>query len=150
MKQFIQRRLKNLAVWWVFVLSMPACSADLAPWANPERSERLRFGAEISLGSRDADPSTPFLRYAPDGRLFAVWTEDHDNSSAQARERTEHHSGSGKMAPSPMRNVYLAASSDGGKTWAPPKRVNSETEAVQGEENGPKVAFDKNSRAYVV
>jgi len=150
MKQFIQRRLKNLAVWWVFVLSMPACSADLAPWANPERSERLRFGAEISLGSRDADPSTPFLRYAADNRLFAVWTEDHDTPLPQGRASSDHHGMSGKMAPSPMRNVYLAASSDGGKTWAPPKRVNSETEAVQGEENGPKVAFDKNSRAYVV
>ncbi len=57
---------------------------------------------------------------------------------------------SGDRAPSPMRNVFLAWSTDRGKTWSARKRVNSEVEAVQGEENGPKVAFDANNRAYVV
>ena len=48
-----------------------------------------------------------------------------------------------------MRNALLAWSVDGGKTWSSPVRVNSAVEAVQGEENGPEVAFvDK--KAYVV
>ena len=57
---------------------------------------------------------------------------------------------SGERAPSPMRNVLLAWSADSGKTWSSPKRLNNLVEAVQGEENGPKVAFDTNNRAYVV
>ncbi|HWP23834.1 MAG TPA: sialidase family protein [Candidatus Binatia bacterium] len=57
---------------------------------------------------------------------------------------------SGDRAPSPMRNLLIAWSSDEGKTWSSPQRVNSGVEAVQGEENGPKVAFDAGGRAYVV
>jgi hypothetical protein len=97
----------------------------------------------------DKNPSAPFLRHAPDGRLYAIWTED-DLGSNQALQQPSHQHGSGKMAPSPMRNAFLAWSADGGKTWSPRKRVNSEVEAVQGEENGPKVAFGADNRAYVV
>lgn len=57
---------------------------------------------------------------------------------------------SGDRAPSPMRNLLIAWSSDEGKTWSSPQRVNSKVEAVQGEENGPKVAFDARGRAYAV
>ena len=56
----------------------------------------------------------------------------------------------GDRAPSPMRNAFLAWSADAGKTWSSPRRVNSTVEAVQGEENGPKVAFNKDNKAYVV
>ncbi|OGU27650.1 MAG: hypothetical protein A3K13_09160 [Gemmatimonadetes bacterium RIFCSPLOWO2_12_FULL_68_9] len=49
-----------------------------------------------------------------------------------------------------MREALLAWSADGGKTWLPPKRVNSAVEAVQGEENGPKIALSADNRAYVV
>jgi hypothetical protein len=49
-----------------------------------------------------------------------------------------------------MRNVLVAWSDDAGKTWSAAKRVNSSVEAVQGEENGPKVAIDKDKKAYVV
>jgi hypothetical protein len=48
-----------------------------------------------------------------------------------------------------MRNALLAWSPDAGKTWSSPARVNSGVEAVQGEENGPKVAF-ADHKAYVV
>lgn len=53
-------------------------------------------------------------------------------------------------APSPMRNALLAWSSDGGVTWSKPGRVNASNEAVQGEENGPKIAFDGNGRIHAV
>ena len=108
------------------------------------------FGPEISIGKSEANPSTPFLHYAPDGRLFAVWTEDHDTPWPQRKQPGEHQHVAGDRAPSPMRNAFLAWSTDGGKTWSSRKRVNSEVEAVQGEENGPKVAFDAHNRAYVV
>lgn len=49
-----------------------------------------------------------------------------------------------------MRNGLLASSPDGGKTWLSAKRINSVGEAVQGEENGPKVAFSKDNKALVV
>jgi hypothetical protein len=49
-----------------------------------------------------------------------------------------------------MRNAFLAWSDDHGKSWSSAQRVNSRVEAVQGEENGPKVAIGKDHRAYVV
>ncbi len=113
-------------------------------------AKALAFSAEQNLGRIDKNPSTPFLRYSPDGRLHALWTEDHETSWPQGRASTEPHRISGDRAPSPMRNAVIASSADGGKTWSAQRRVNSEVEAVQGEENGPKVAFDGNNRAFVV
>lgn len=54
------------------------------------------------------------------------------------------------MAPSPLRNALLAASSDGGKTWSQAKHINRVAEAIQSEENGPKLAFTADNRAYAV
>jgi hypothetical protein len=120
------------------------------PPAN--RAPQLSFGPEISVGKTAANPSTPFLRFAPDGRLFAVWTEDHENPWPQGKQAAghQHNNMRGDRAPSPMRNAFVAWSRDNGKTWSAHRRVNSDVEAVQGEENGPKVAFDTNNRAYVV
>jgi len=117
---------------------------------SANRSTQLNFGPEKSIGKPEANPSTPFLRYAPDGRLFAVWSEDHDAPWPQGKQSGEHQHMRDDRAPSPMRNAFLAWSTDGGRTWSPRKRVNSEVEAIQGEENGPKVAFDTNNQAYVV
>ena len=122
------------------------CSSELA--GPPAATGLLSFEAPINIGDAKANPSTPFLRYAPDGRLFAIWTEDHETPWPKGRPAGHAHGG-GRMA-SPMRNAVIAASIDGGKTWSASKRVNSRVEAVQGEENGPKVAFGTNSRAYVV
>ena len=49
-----------------------------------------------------------------------------------------------------MRNALIASSSDGGKTWTAAIRVNGSVEAVQGEENGPKLAFDRSGRIFAV
>lgn len=125
------------------------CSSDMTARPSVNPPTRVSFGPELIIGNAAANPSTPFLRYAPDGRLFAVWTEDHDTSRPQGKASPGHHGMSGKMTPSPMRNVYLASSSDGGETWSQRKRVNSEVEAVQGEENGPKIAFSIHNRAHV-
>ena len=110
----------------------------------------ITLDAQQSLGQIDKNPSTPFLRYSPDGRLYAVWTEDHDSPWPQATSPAQQHHGMGDRAPSPMRNALLASSTDGGKSWSSPKRINDAVEAVQGEENGPKVAFGVENRAYVV
>ena len=129
---------------------IPGCSAKFTPSDFANRNAPFQFGAEIYLGAQEAHPSTPFLRYAPDGRLFAVWTENDDKPWPHGKSSAEKHAMTGRRAPSPMRNVLIASSSDAGKTWSAPQRVNSETEAVQGEENGPKVAFDARGRAHVV
>ena len=126
------------------------CSSELGAPTSANPVTQLNFGPENSIGKAEANPSTPFLRYAPDGRLFAVWTEDHDTPWPQGKQSGEHQHMAGDRAPSPMRNAFLAWSTDGGKTWSPRTRLNHEVEAIQGEENGPKVAFDVNSRAYVV
>ncbi len=133
-----------------FGLLLTACSSDLAAHRRGGQIEPLRFGPEILLGAPHRNSAAPFLRYAPDGRLFAVWTEDHDTPWPQGKTSAGHHGMSADRAPSPMRNLLIAWSSDEGKTWSSPQRVNSEVEAVQGEENGPKVAFDADSRAHVL
>ena len=131
-------------------LVLAACSAVLRSPESNRGSAPLSFGPEQRLGDNEKNPSTPFLRYSPDGRLFAVWTEDHDTPWPQGSQPAKHQHGSGDRAPSPMRNALLAWSADGGKTWSSSRRVNSNVEAVQGEENGPKVAFSADKRAYVV
>jgi hypothetical protein len=145
----LTRNFPAIAVYLGLCLVLLSCSADLSlPDAN-RSSAPLTFGPEQRLGDNEKNPSTPFLRYSPDGRLFAIWTEDHDLPWPQENKPNTHPHRSGDMAASPMRNAMLAWSADGGKTWSSPKQVNSATEAVQGEENGPKVAFSDN-RAYVV
>lgn len=46
--------------------------------------------------------------------------------------------------------VVLQASDDGGKTWSPPKRIQSEPEAVSADgENRPKLAFGTRGELYI-
>jgi hypothetical protein len=132
-------------------LFLAACSGHGSTSGVSRRTANLAFGPEQRLGQSDNDPSTPFLRYSPDGRLFAIWTEaDHSLSSQKTQSAMHQHHQSGKMAPSLMRNAMLAASVDGGKTWSSATQVNRSVEAIQEEENGPKVAFGANNKAYVV
>lgn len=138
----------SLIVDVFFVLSLSACSSDL--WNESMGGELLRFGPETSLGNPDANPAAPFLRYAPDGRLFAVWTEDHETPWPRGQAVAGHSRMSGAQGPSPMRNALLAWTTDGGRRWSPPQRLNHEVEAVQAEENGPKVAFGPDNRAHAV
>jgi hypothetical protein len=138
------------AVHLSLCLVLAACSADLRSPESNRDSAPLSFGPKQRLGDNEKNPSTPFLRYSPDGRLFAVWTEDHDTPWPQGSQPAMHQHGSGDRAPSPMRNALLAWSADGGKTWSSSRRVNSTVEAIQGEENGPKVAFSADKLAYVV
>ena len=128
--------------------TIAACAHRATP-NPPIRPAAISFGPEQQLGRIENNPSTPFLRYSPDGRLFAIWTEDDDAPQSQVKQPVAHQHGSMKRPPSPMRAALLAWSADGGKTWSSPRRVNSEVEAVQGEENGPKVAFAGN-KTYVV
>ena len=106
----------------------------------------------MRLGRRANNPSTPFLRFAPDGRLFAVWTEDDKRVASPIKETadTHHHESMMKMPPSPIRTALIASSNDGGKTWTAPKQINSAAEAIEGEEGGPRIALGKDNKAYVV
>jgi hypothetical protein len=126
------------------------CSSDLSTRGTGDLAVPLKFGPEIPLGDTEANPSTPFLRYASDGRLFGIWTEDETGKNIKPSDSSGHHHHSGKMASSPLRKALLAASSDGGRTWSAAKPINTSKEAIQGEENGPKVAFNNDNRVYVV
>ncbi|MGH7871023.1 MAG: sialidase family protein [Candidatus Binatia bacterium] len=145
MKVFRSNRRKS-TLQIAALLFVAACSEDFARQSEPQPAA-LEFRPEIVIGASKANPAAPFLRVAPDGRLFAVWTEDATGS--QSKNPAAHHAG-GKMAPSPLRDVLLAASSDGGKAWSQAKRINSVKEAIQSEENGPKMAFTAYSHAYAV
>lgn len=118
----------------------------------PEKSTApaIIFGPERQLGNSEKNPSTPFLRFSPEGRLFATWTEDHDTPWPNGQHQAGHKTRSSDRAPSPMRNAMLSWSLDGGKSWSAAQRINDKVEAIQGEENGPKIAFTRDNRAVVV
>jgi hypothetical protein len=111
----------------------------------------LTFGPARRLGADERNPASPFLRRGPGGRLYALWTEDDPRQSAEARQPplTHEHKHSG-MFTFTMRVARLASSADGGATWSAPRQVNDGLEAVQGEENEAKVAFDARGKAHVV
>lgn len=139
----------SLRVSLLLCFVLVTCS-EIAHGAGAGPVKALVFGAEQNLGKIEKNPSTPFLRYSPDGRLYAVWTEDHDTPWSPATSPAQHQHGMGDRAPSPMRNALLAYSTDGGKSWSAPRRINDAVEAVQGEENGPKIVFGPENRAYAV
>jgi hypothetical protein len=148
-ERFMRRLWSRASV--VLLTCILGCGSRLSGPLLSEKTTQMSFGPPMTLGKIEANPSTPFLRYARDGRLFAVWTEDNETPWPQDKQAAVHeHSMRGDRAPSPLRNAFLAASSDGGKTWSSARRVNRAVEAVQGEENGPKVAFDARNRAHVV
>ena len=139
----------SLRVSLLLCFVLVTCS-EIAHGAGAGPVKALVFGAEQNLGKIEKNPSTPFLCYSPDGRLYAVWTEDHDTPWSPATSPAQHQHGMGDRAPSPMRNALLAYSTDGGKSWSAPRRINDAVEAVQGEENGPKIVFGPENRAYAV
>jgi hypothetical protein len=138
----------GISILSVVTFFINGCSSELLNFGAGTRLASLEFSQEVRLGDSERNPSTPFLRYAPDGRLFAVWTEEHDKPWPNGRPTGHQHGGD--RAASPLRNAMVAASVDSGKTWSAPRRVNSAIEAVQGEENGPKIAVGADKRAYIV
>src|SRR5919197_688267 len=129
MKTRLIRNLTRVALRLAFCLVLTTCSSDLVMSRDAGRSGELSFGPEQSLGDGENNPSTPFLRSAPDGRLFAIWTEDESGEAIKPSSSSAHQH-AGKMAPSPLRNALLAASSDGGKNLVDPKIVNTGKEAI--------------------
>jgi hypothetical protein len=126
-----------------FCLALAAYHTASTLPAGADASKALNFGPEQLLGNANKNPGAPFLRFAPDGRLFAVWTEADDRAAPPtntAHQHEQHESTMRRMA-SRMRIAVLAWSGDGGKSWSPAKQVNTSIEAVQADENGPKVAF---------
>jgi hypothetical protein len=107
-----------------------------------------KFGAEQRLGRVDKNPSTPFLRVSPDGRLYAVWTEDDFDRVDRAGEFAPSERIVGK--PTALRAALIAASRDGGKSWSRPMRVNDAKEKVQDGESAPRIAFGADNRVYAV
>jgi hypothetical protein len=134
----------------VLPLSFATSGAELRAAKNSNDSAAIKFDSERRLGNVERNPSTPFLLYRADGRLFAIWTEDDTGASAEVKPTPAHDHGAGKMAPSPLRVALLASSANNGKSWSSAMRINNTSEEIQGEENGPKVAFGVNNRSYVV
>ncbi len=145
----MRKSIRRGSLLFIFIVGS-GCGAEFALSPATTQSAQLRFAPAIALGRAEANPATPFLRFSPNGRLFAVWTEDHETPWPAGKPHPGHAPMKGDRAPSAMRNALIAASNDGGKTWSVPKRVNSTVEAVQGEENGPKLAFDRSGKLFAV
>lgn len=125
-------------------------AAVIVPPGGAATPGGLVFGPERQIGQAARNPSSPFLRIAPTGRLYAAWTEDDPNPGPQPKPAPNPAHRGHWMITFDMRAVLLASSGDGGATWSAPRRVNSATEAAQGEENEPKIAFAPDGKALVV
>jgi hypothetical protein len=145
-RAFRGRAAAAAVAFWVSL----AAAGALAPSGGAGTPGSLAFGPERRIGQAARNPSSPFLRIAPDGRLHAAWTEDDPNPGPRPRPAPDPAHRGHWMITFDMRVVLLAASGDGGVTWTPPRRVNSATEAAQGEENEPKIAFARDGKALVV
>src|ERR1043166_7048549 len=67
-------------------------SAVLLGAAGSGPSPKLNFGPEQALGRANKNPAAPFLRFGPDGRLYAVWTEADDRQPSQSQSAHRHES----------------------------------------------------------
>ena len=132
MNSFFFETQKSVAVYMALGLFLAACSSDIAPRGNQSHGEPLRFGPEVSLGTSAANAASPFLRFAPDGRLFAYGpkTKTVRRQSRAAHRRTTNLA---KWRPRQCEKHYWLHRHSG-KTWSAAKRVNSVKEAIQGEE----------------
>ena len=108
----------------------------------------MQFGPEISLGTAEANPA----------RLSCVLLLMADCLRSGRRTKRSADESKQRSGASLIRqNGALAAAQRvfgciGRRrpNLVAAKRVNSVKEAIQGEENGPKVAFGADNRAYVV
>jgi hypothetical protein len=57
------------SLWTTACFLLTGCSAELIPPHHSGRIASLSFGPEIQLGDNEGNPSTPFLRFAADGKL---------------------------------------------------------------------------------
>ncbi len=121
-----------------------SCVTSFAAPGRAHPGATLKFGADQRLGRTENNPSTPFLRYSPDGRLYAIWTEEDPNPAARIARVVSYE------GPSTVRATLLAWSADGGKIWSQPKRVNDSVEKVQDGESGPRIAFGADKKVYAV
>ncbi|MGH7767340.1 MAG: hypothetical protein ACREQP_07785, partial [Candidatus Binatia bacterium] len=64
---------------------LSACGANVSGPGKSRPVEAPAFGPERRIGQSEKNPSTPFLRYSPDGRLHAIWTEDDKTPGVQAK-----------------------------------------------------------------
>lgn len=130
-------------------LSLGGVAALVAPPEGAGAPGDLAFGPDRFIGQAARNPSSPFLRMGPAGRVYAAWTEDDPTPAPPPRPAVDPSHRGHWMITFDMRVVLLASSGDGGATWTAPRRVNSVTEAAQGEENEPKIAFAPDGRALV-
>jgi hypothetical protein len=147
---FLRRKGSGHRTALALCVFLHTCSETAHGAGGSGGAKALAFSSEQYLGRVDKNPSTPFLRYSPDRRLHAVWTEDQSTPPTKGTRPMAGQNGIHERTPSPVRNALLASSSDAGKSWSSAKRINDVEEAVQEEENGPKVAFGANNKAYVV
>ena len=66
--------LAAAAAGFTLCLALAACSPNVSAPGVARPAATLTFGAERRLGEIDKNPSTPFLRYSPDGRPIRMET----------------------------------------------------------------------------
>src|SRR5438093_13388505 len=123
MKTQFTRTVAVVTVELTLCLFLAACSADISARRGTGHSASITFGPEQRLGQNDKNPSTPCLRFAPDGRLYAVSDEDDYWPSLKPKQPASHQHKSGiKMAPSQIRVTLLASSANSHRPCSRPKR----------------------------
>lgn len=165
---YSRSHVRGLSVLLTLALVLAGCRGTVSGPDNGNPSQQnpsakqaasLVFGPEVRVGHAAASPASPFLRVGPDGKLYAIWTEQDqdaqtgqtDGTSTGNNSSDQGHSGHGSQSsesPAGMRAAFMAVSADGGQTWSTPQRVNDQSENVQGDENLPKLAFGGQGQIY--
>ena len=80
---------------------------------SPRDGRKEARGAHRGVSYWESSDGTArrILGATPDGRLFAVWTEDHDTPWPQGKQSGEHQHMAGDRAPSPMPATAAATTS---------------------------------------
>lgn len=153
-------------------LGLGSCARERPQLTHDERAP-LTFDTEQRVGQHGVNANSPFIRVAPNGHLYMTWAARDSRvpvmrtpATANAGHAHHHHHGHAatpargqtsartaqstatKQAPPPLNAAFLATSADGGRTWSTPVRLNDRLEAVQGDENLPKVAFGQDGKVY--
>ena len=131
------------------VIGFFSCRLQLGYRATRQRKSRQRSNSAPRYPSVGGKSGSAFFTLAPDGRLFAIWTED---EAVRRPSRAAHRriTNPARWRPRRCARHYWPHRLTAAKLGRAAKRVNSVKEAIQGEENGPKIAFSADNRAYIV
>ena len=99
-----------------FLLVLSGCAKTRAD--EPAVTQGLSFGDSILVGDPELHPGDPYLKVAPDGKVFVSWSQDNPQASGHN-----------------TRDLFVSAVKAGGQELGEPRRANDRPISSHGGEN---------------